>query len=342
MPHRFRSAPYFVIIFLATLAAACVHLASGSYPLGIGDIATGLGRELGLVGGADEKAQWILVELRLPRLLVALFAGASLAMAGVIMQAVFRNPLASPEVMGTAAGAAFGAVLAIVSGLAAASTLAAPAAAFAGAGAVSLMVYVAAAGPGGVSVTGLLLAGIAMNTLIGALIAFVIALFFRNTEIAGPVLFWLMGGLETQTMQNAGIVGGGLLVFGVTALPFLRDMDLLTLKDESAESLGINVGRLRQILLFLACGLTASAVSCTGGIVFVGLVVPHLVRLSIGPAHRRLLPGAAITGALVLVLADCVVKLFPGAQLRLGVVTSLIGAPFFLHLLQRYRRGTLR
>jgi len=342
MQRRLRPLPYFAIAIVATLVAACVHLAKGSFPLGFGDVVSGLGRGLGMVDGAAEKSQWILLELRLPRLLVALFAGASLAVAGVMMQAVFRNPLASPEVMGTAAGAALGAVLAIVSGFATASTLAAPSAAFVAAGVVSVIVYVAAAGPGGVSVTGLLLAGIAMNTLVGALIAFVVALFFRNTEIAGPVLFWLMGGLETQPMQNAWIVGGGLLVFGVAAVPFLRDMDLLTLKDESAESLGVDVGRLRQILLVLACGLTASAVACTGGIVFVGLVVPHLVRLLIGPAHRGLLPCAAVTGALVLVLADCVVKLFPGAQLRLGVVTSLIGAPFFLHLLSRYRRGVLR
>jgi iron complex transport system permease protein len=338
MTKRIAPALFLAVAVPVTLAASALALMQGPAGLGVGDVLRGLVWAVGLHGGDPQNA-WIVVEIRLPRVLVALLAGASLAIAGAIMQAVFRNPLASPEIMGTSAGAALGAVLAIAGGLAATSSLATPAAAFAGAGVVSVLVYLAAAGPGGLSVTGLLLAGIAMNTLVGALTAFVIALFSRHAEITGPVLFWLMGGLETQTMQNAAIVGGGVVVFGLGALPFVRDMDLLTLRDESAASLGVDVGLVRQLLLLVACGLTATAVSCTGGIVFVGLVVPHMVRLLVGPAHRGLLPCAAVTGALVLVGADAVVKLLPQAQLRLGVVTSLIGAPFFLHLLVRHRRG---
>jgi len=123
-------------------------------------------------------------------------------------------------------------------------------------------------------------------------------------------------------------------------VPFVRDMDLLTLKDESASSLGVNVSRLRKVLLAIACGITATAVSSTGGIVFVGLVVPHMVRLLVGPAHRALVPCAAVGGGLILLLADGVVQASPEqANLRIGVVTAVLGAPFFLYLLARHRRG---
>jgi iron complex transport system permease protein len=136
------------------------------------------------------------------------------------------------------------------------------------------------------------------------------------------------------------ITGGGLVLFGGALIPFLRDMDVLTLKEESAASLGLDVARVRQMLLLLACGLTAATVANTGGITFIGLVVPHMGRLLVGPSHRGLLPCVAVLGALVLVLSDYVCKLAPADfNLRLGVVTSMLGAPFFLVLLVRHRQG---
>jgi len=292
---------------------------------------------IGDAPGTDVAIVW---ELRVPRLLVAIFAGASLALAGAIMQAVFRNPLASPDIMGTQAGSALGAVIAIALGFASSSVLALPLFAFIGAIAVSSFVYAAAAGRGGSSVTGILLAGMAMNALVGALTAFCVSMYFREYDRSREILQWLMGGLDNSDMSNALIVGAGLLLFSLATVPFVRDMDLLTLRDESAESLGVTVKALRVILLFVACGVTATAVSSTGGIAFVGLVVPHMLRLLVGPSHRRLLPCAAAGGALIMVVADGVCQLTRvEVELRIGVVTAMLGAPFFLYLLARHRRG---
>jgi len=278
--------------------------------------------------------------LRLPRMLVALLAGASLALAGTTMQAVFKNPLASPEVMGTMMGAALGSVIAIVAGWSGRFVLATPICALVAAAVVSLVVWMVAAGPGGVSVTAILLAGVAMNSLLGAGVAFVTQAISANPYRSGEVLFWLMGGLESKSYSHAAIVGGGLLVFGIAIVPFVRELDLLTLRDDGAASLGVNVALVRNTMLLSACGLTATTVANTGGIAFVGLVVPHFVRMIVGPAHRALLPCAAVGGALVLIVADGICRvLVTDVDLKLGVVTSALGAPFFLMLLWKHRRG---
>ena len=282
----------------------------------------------------------IVGSVRLPRVLVASLAGASLALAGATMQAVFKNPLASPEVMGTMMGAALGSVLAIVAGWSELHVLATPLCALVVAAAVSLVVWVIAAGPGGVSVTAILLAGVAMNSLLGAGVAFVTQAISANPYRSGDVMFWLMGGLESKSYSHAAIIVGGLLGFGILIVPFVRELDLLTLRDDGASSLGVNVPLVRNLMLLAACGLTATTVANTGGIAFVGLVVPHLVRMLVGPAHRVLLPCSAVAGALVLVVADSICRvLVTEVDLKLGVVTSALGAPFFLALLWRHRRG---
>ncbi len=334
--------PFLATCALGSLAVGLLLLVKSVPGVGVGDVLRAIAYGVGI--GADSVPVGhvaIVFDVRLPRILVAVFAGAALALAGTVMQAVFRNPLASPDVMGTHAGSALGAVLAIGLGLASHSVLAAPALAFLGAIAVSAVVYLAAAGRGGASVTGILLAGMAMNALVGAATVFVVSLFwYGDYTRSGAVLQWLLGGLDLATMQRAAIVAGGLVLFGAALVPFLRDLDLLTLRDESAGSLGVNVARLRQGLLVIACGITATTVSCTGGIVFVGLVVPHMVRLLVGPAHRALAPCAAAGGALILLLADAICQLAPSAlDLRAGVVTAGLGAPFFLYLLARHRRG---
>lgn len=336
-----RASTYGAFAAVALLAAGVFSLAQGRADLTVGEVVRALAGGAGLVDGVDETHATIVNVVRLPRILVAALAGACLALAGAVMQAVFRNPLASPEVMGTAAGSALGAVAAIALGLAGVSGLAVTAMAFLGAALVSWVVYVAASGPQGVSVTGLLLAGIAVNTLVGAGTTFVVSMVFGDYQASAEVMHWLMGGLDkVHGATPVAIVGGGLVAFGMLLAPFVRDMDLLTLREEGAASLGVNVPLVRQVLLLAACGLTAAAVSCTGGIVFIGLVVPHMVRLVVGPAHRGLLPCAALTGGLVLVLADLACKSMPGASsLPLGVATSAIGGPYFFWLLTRYRRG---
>ncbi|HEX5054631.1 MAG TPA: iron ABC transporter permease [Planctomycetota bacterium] len=298
---------------------------------------------LSFVDGTAEVSAWdraIFGEIRLPRLLVALCGGASLALAGTVMQATFRNPLASPDLVGTAAGAALGGALAIVWQLAESTVLAVPLASLAGALAVTGLVFVLAGSHGRFSVTSLLLAGIALNTLVGALTAFAVTFSFANYTASSRVLFWLMGGLDARTWEHAGITSIGFIAFGALVVPRSRDLDLLTLRDDSAFSLGIDAQRTRRQLVWSACGLTAATVSNTGGIAFVGLVVPHLARLLVGPAHRILLPTAALLGALLLAGSDLLCRLAPpDANLRLGVVTALLGAPYFLFLLARHRRG---
>lgn len=291
------------------------------------------------IGDLDPRLTYIFEQLRAPRLLVAAAGGASLAMAGAIMQATFRNPLASPDLVGTAAGAALGGALAIVWKLDG-PLLAVPASSLLGAMAVTGMVFVLAGAHGRFSATGLLLAGVALNTLVGALTAFAVTFTFDNYTASSRVLFWLMGGLEARTWEHAAITAGGLVLFGGLALRRRRELDLLTLRDDSAFSLGVDGPSARRWLLLLACGLTATTVANTGGIAFVGLVVPHLTRLLVGPSHRALLPLSAVLGASLLVVGDLICRLAPpDANLRLGVVTTMLGAPYFLFLLARHRRG---
>ncbi|MCA8978074.1 MAG: iron ABC transporter permease [Planctomycetes bacterium] len=323
---------------LASILAALAVVAVVYLGIGPGPGLTSL--PAAIMGAADRIDAFIFGQIRLPRLIVAAFAGAALALAGAVMQATFRNPLASPDVIGTSAGAAFGGAIAIVTALAALGVLAVPLASFAGALLVTGLVFVLAGSHGSFSVASLLLAGIALNTLIGALTSFVVTFTFDNYTASSRVLFWLMGGLEGRTWDHAWITVSGFVLFALLIAPRARQLDLLTLNDDSAHSLGLDGPRVRRRLLWFACGLTAATVSNTGGIAFVGLVVPHLARLVVGPSHRILLPVAEAMGALLLVLGDMLCRAAPpDSNLRLGVVTAVLGAPYFLFLLSRHRRG---
>lgn len=327
-----------VLLLLALPVTAVLYLVLAREAPGPGDLWRLV---LGSADAADTVIHtYVFTDVRVPRLLVAAFAGASLALAGAVMQACFRNPLASPDLVGTAAGAAFGGALAIVFAVAGVAVLVVPAASLVGAVAVTSLVFVLAGSHGRWSVAGLLLAGVALNTLVGALTTFVVTLSFSNYTASSEVLFWLMGGLEGRTWEHAAITAGGFVLFGAFVVPRAQQLDLLTLRDDSAHSLGLDAQRARRTLLWFACGLTATTVSNTGGIAFVGLVVPHLARLLIGPGHAALLPASAALGALLLIGSDLVCRLAPpDANLRLGVVTAILGAPYFLFLLARHRRG---
>ena len=329
-----------LVLLGALLAVAVLHLGvSRESP----DFATSMRALLALVGvpaGVDPIDEAIVGQFRVPRLVVAVFGGASLGLAGAVMQAVFRNPLASPDIVGTAAGAAFGGAIAIVTKMTAVFVLALPLTSLAGAMFVTWLVFLLGGVGGRFSTTGLLLAGVALNTLVGALTTFVVSLSFANYTASSEVLFWLMGGLDRASWTGAQITVVGCLLFGGLIVVRMRDLDLLTLRDDSAHGLGLDAVRARRWLLWFACGLTATTVANTGGIAFLGLVVPHVARLIVGPSHRALLPASALLGALLLVSADVVCRNTPLAwNLRLGIITSAIGAPYFLYLLARHRRG---
>ncbi len=318
---------------------AAVHVAVGRTGPGVGEFVAWLGSLLGL-GGVDPLDGYVLADIRTPRVLVAAFGGAALAVAGAVMQATFRNPLASPDIVGTAAGAAFGATLAILLRVADLGVAVTPIAALLGATLVTGLVFALAGSHGRFSVANLLLAGIALNTLFGALTAFAVTLRFDNYTASSRILLWLMGGLDARTWEHAGITMIGFALFSALVWPRVRELDLLTLRDDSAHSLGVDAPRARRLLVWYACGLTATTVANSGGIAFVGLVVPHLARLMVGPAHALLLPTSALLGAVLMVGSDLGCRLAPAQwNLRLGVVTAVAGAPYFLFLLARQRRG---
>lgn len=298
--------------------------------LAVGDVRLGPAELLDGLLRRDEFATTILWQIRLPRLAVAMLVGAALAASGLVMQAYFRNSLASPGLLGVSSGGAAGAVIAIGAGWAGASFLFVPLAAVAGAlVATGAVVILARQGAG---TERLLLAGIALNALLGAVTSYVLSQATLTYERNAKILFWLLGGLEDRTWEHVWMAAPILL--GAALLwPLGRPMDLLSLGWSEAQSLGVDVTRLRRRLLGLSTLLTALATAVAGTVGFVGLVVPHILRLLVGPEHRRLVPLALLGGADFVIACDLAARAAGG--LRLGIVTALIGGPFFLWLLRR-------
>ena len=287
--------------------------------------------DVSMVSDADSVIVWL---IRTPRVLVAALVGAGLALAGVQMQGLFKNPLASPDIVGTSTGGAFGAVLAIACGLAARSLFYVPLLAFLGAMMALFAVYAIAMQRGRTPVATLLLAGIALNALFGAATSLVISLQFVTYQVAQEIVFWLMGGLDSRTWMHVGIVAPCVVGGVIIACAFTRDLDVLLLGEETAASLGVDVEHIKRVVFTSAALVTGAAVAVSGVIGFVGLVVPHMVRLLIGPAHRRLLPASALAGASCVILADLLARtLIRPEEIRLGIITAACGAPFFLYLL---------
>jgi iron complex transport system permease protein len=328
-----------VIVGSLIVLAACsfgLSGATGSVALSAADMHGGL-REL-LHGRADSMAATLL-ELRLSRAMVAFVTGAALSLAGVMMQALLRNPLADPYVLGISAGASVGALLALLS---LGALWIVDASAFGGAVAISMMLYWlarrdlagAAASGGGASL--LLLSGVILSSACMALVTLMLSI-APESRLRGMV-FWMIGDLAGAPMRVLPwLVLAGALLF---ALRSARSLNVLALHAEAAATLGVRVGALRKGLFFCSGVLTASAVTSAGSIGFVGLIVPHACRFAFGPDHRLLVPVATLAGGTFLVLADIVARtaLAP-QQLPVGVVTALIGAPVFLYQLHQLRRA---
>jgi len=281
----------------------------------------------------------ILVHIRIPRVLLAAIVGAALAAAGVTLQALLRNPLADPFILGISSGAGLGATLAVVAGLGWTLWGRSPVAVFAFAGAVGTVWLVWTIGrvTGKFHVTGLLLAGVVVNAFFSAIIMFLISI-ARGQQLHAT-MFWLMGNLGEEDFF-ALWVGGGCVLVGIAALYLLTpQLNAISFNPTDARSMGINVERVQFLAFVISAFITAVAVSLSGLIGFVGLVVPHAVRLLFGPDHRQLLPLSTLFGAMFLVVADTVARVIVApAQLPVGVVTAMVGGPFFLVLLVRYNR----
>lgn len=294
---------------------------------------------LGLEMPSNERTSAAIAYLiRFPRVVVAALAGALLATAGALVQGLFRNPLADAGIIGISSGAALAGVLAIAGGLATTSSLALPWAAFLGALIAGFLVFFVSTRAGRTELTTLLLFGIAANALFFAGVSLVLSL-TRDYEIARQMSFWMMGGLDGRAWSHVRMVWPFALAGLPLAMIFHRDLDLLLLGHEGASTLGVDVQRTKSLLLLLAALMAGAAVAVAGTIGFVGLIVPHAMRLVVGPGHRRLLPAAALGGATLLVWCDLLARgTATATEPPLGVITAFLGAPIFLHLLFRERK----
>ena len=277
----------------------------------------------------------IIFQIRLPRTFMALLVGSGLAVAGVAMQALFKNPLADPYVLGASSGAGFGAALIISLGVV--SAIFVPLAAFSGAIIASFTVYaLSMIGPRS-SVSLLLLSGIALSTFFSALISYLMFVAGSNLQ---ELVFWLMGGLWASTWQYVEITFPVVLVGTIFLYAHARDLNLMLSGEESAQHLGVAVENLKRILLVTVSFIVGVAVAFCGIIGFVGLIVPHVVRTFTGPDHKALIPASALFGGILLIWADIIARsAIPGTEVPVGIITALLGAPFFMYLVRSKRKN---
>ncbi|RTL55750.1 MAG: iron ABC transporter permease [Rhodocyclaceae bacterium] len=327
MPSRRRALAVLLALALLAGVSVAVALVAGSIPVTFADLLPALG------SGSDSTATEVIRGLRLPRAVGAFACGGLLALAGALMQVLLRNPLADPYVLGISGGAAVGALAAMLAGLALAFV---NLFAFAGAFTAMALVFGLAHGDNSWTRTRLLLTGVIIAAGCGAVVALILSI-APETRLRG-MLFWLMG--------DAGQISNpwpalALLVAGIAAaLPFARELNLLSRGDTLAQSLGVSVPRIKRIVYALASLFTAVAVTTAGSIGFIGLVVPHLMRMAVGNDQRLLLPASALAGGSLLVLADTLARtLVAPQQLPVGVLTALLGVPVFLFLLGRQPGG---
>ena len=335
MPPGFFMVALVAVLFLVGAAALTI----GSVNVPFGQVVSLLLHRLHLVEGGTWTAtqEAVILQVRLPRVLMACLVGGGLALSGTIMQAIFHNPMADPGLLGVSSGAALGAVLALHLGFATQHYLLLPALAFLGALLAATTVYTMATSGGKTSIATLLLSGIAVSSLSVALTSFVLSI--TREAVLREILFWLMGGLEGSSWEHVRL-SAPVVVWGAgIVLLFARDMDILLSGEQRALTLGVDAQRCRHTLLILATAMTATVVAFSGTVGFVGLIVPHMLRLLVGPNHQRLHPGSFLGGAVFLILADLVARaLVPPQELRLGVITAFVGVPFFLYLLRAHRQ----
>lgn len=286
----------------------------------------------------SQRQEAVLMAIRLPRVIMGILVGGALGISGTVIQGVFRNPLASPGLIGVSSGAAVGAALAIVFGFTAIGIWTLPLVAFLGGLSTALIVYRFARRGGRTDATTLLLVGIAINALMGAIVSFLS--FVSDDAQLRSIVFWMMGSLSASIWPFIWVILPSITFSLVLMLRFSRTLNLLALGDAEARHLGVDTERARLACLALASIATGAAVSVAGIIGFVGLVAPHLLRLMLGPDHRTLMPASAMGGAILMVLADLFARtVVSPSQLPLGLVTAFVGAPFFLYLIERTRKN---
>jgi iron complex transport system permease protein len=317
-------------LLLATVVSVLLGVRLGSVPLTTAQVLEALR------GGGDPVVRDIVVQLRLPRVLLGVLVGGGLAIAGATFQALLRNPLAEPYILGISGGASVGAVLVLAFGWMAAGSWALPLAAFAGALLAIVLVFRVATATGrAMDVRVLLLAGVVVAAFFSACIAFILSVSPART-VQSAVL-WIMGSLAGATWRGVLLTAAYTTPAALLLIGLARPLNLLSIGEETAHHLGADVEKVKRTSLVVAALITASGVAVAGVIGFVGLVVPHVVRLIVGPSARAVLPISAIGGAALLAYADLAARML--GEIPVGVVTAVLGAPFFLLILRRARTG---
>ncbi len=286
--------------------------------------------------GINEIFPVVVMDVRLPRILTAALVGGGLAMCGVVFQGILLNPLADPYTLGVSAGAAFGAALAILMNMAALGLFSVPLFAFLGAAATLGAVIYLSAGSGGLSSNNLILSGIIVAAILSAGISF---LKYVADEQVAVIIFWLMGSFASKTWGDVGLTGACVAAGASVFWYFARELNLMSLGNQMASSLGVDTRRVTLILLAAASVVAAVCVSVAGIIGFVGLLVPHIMRLLSGPDNRRLVPLSFLAGALLLLGADTLTRAVLPVEIPIGVLTALIGGPFFCYVFRRQSAG---
>lgn len=327
-----------LVLSLLLIAAAVLAVGIGPVPVPPGEVLRALTDAL--AGRPEATPADAIVRIRLPRVVLAAVVGAGLATSGAALQGLFKNAMADPYLLGISAGGALGATLAIALGLGMTAVGLAPVPLFAflGALAAAWVVYLLGRTGGRVHTETLLLAGVAMSALLSAAMSFLIALSNRH-EVVNAVYFWMLGGFYRADWPRVAVAMPYALLGSGLSWLYARDLNALLLGEESALHLGVDVERMKIIVLTGAALASAAAVSVSGIIGFVGLIAPHVVRLVQGPDHRALIPSAALVGALFLVVCDTLARTaFAPTEMPIGVLTAFTGVPFFLYLLRRSRR----
>ena len=334
-----RAGPTFAVLVVMLVIAVFVNAGVGAVRVPPVEVATVLLDRVGISTGVevDVVREQVVWGIRMPRIVLALCVGAGLGMAGASLQAIFRNPLAEPGLIGVSSGGALGVIVLIITGFSPLGWMSLPLAAFAGALLLTLVVYGLARSDGRTQVVTLILTGVAMNSIAGGLIG--LASFLANDAELRSIVFWTLGSLAGATW-SAVLPVALITVVGLLLLPrYARAMNLIVLGEREAFHLGVSTERVRLLVIVLVTLVAGAGVAVAGIVVFVGLVVPHLLRIVIGPDHRVLLPASAVGGAILLLGADLVARtIVVPAELPLGVVTALIGGPYFLFLLRRTTR----
>lgn len=344
MPKGLNHVRIFVLLVLLFFYVIFVSLAYGQIDIPVQTVLAIIAQQLHIPGfehiSITQEQTAVIWHIRMPRTLVGILVGAAFAVAGAVMQGVFGNPLADPGILGVSSGAGLGAVLAIATGFSTLSMFYMPLFALLGAAFAVTVTVSLAMRENKISVMTLLLAGVAISIFLGALTSGILT--FISEYKLREFLFWTVGGLDYRRWEHVAM-GCIPILAGVSILCILaRQLNILVLGEAEAYSVGMSVAKLRLFLLALATLTTAAAVCISGNIGFVGLIVPHVMRLLLGPEHRTLLPASALAGGIFLVACDTVGRfILPPAEVRVGIMTALIGAPYFLYLLRRLQKGGL-